>query len=220
MARDFPANTANRVDLGDPTYLDPPSLSMTIGLWVKLAGTANQKLFSRWGNSKGWSFGIGSAAKLQFTKYGVADINDTSTGPGTGAWMYCAAVVTSTGVRFVRYDTSGTKTTATVASASAFLGPGASGFIGCEANPSVLAKPANGNLAEVAVWIGTELTDSQIFGAAFNGAAAAAAATPTLYMPLYGDSPEADYSGSRRSNTVYSAAVVNHPGVRPGLLAA
>lgn len=77
-----------------------------------------------------------------------------------------------------------------------------------------------GRLADLVIWKGVVLTANQI-------KAIAAGANPVmtnpggivLYLPLLGaDSPEPDYSGSRRSGTLTGTATALHPPVQPGII--
>lgn len=70
-----------------------------------------------------------------------------------------------------------------------------------------------GRMAEVALWGGTIMTARQAL-AAYNGGPLRAGPFPTFYWPLYGDSPEPEYGGTRKSGTVVGGSVVAHPPVR------
>lgn len=214
MARSF-NGTTDKIDLGNPAVLDPASLSMTVGCWVNPAGTGPTRFVSRGLSSglKGWALGIANAgADLQFTKYGVADVTSTIV-LSTSAWVYVAAVVSSTQVHFVSYDTSGTKTTNDQSNSGALLTGANNALVGGESvNSGGLTKVLSGSLAEVSVWFGAELSDAQLLTAAFGGVTGIQA---VLAMPLLGDSPEVDHSGSGLSGTVTGTLVVAHPPISP-----
>lgn len=90
--------------------------------------------------------------------------------------------------------------------------------IGCMIASGTPIRFLNGAVADVAIW-NTDIPDRAIAAIA-KGASPSAAHPDGLvgYWPLLGDSPAPDYSGNRNSGTLTGTTVVNHPGVRPGLL--
>lgn len=75
-----------------------------------------------------------------------------------------------------------------------------------------------GRQAEVAMWGGVLLGANHAKALAAGASPSEVDPAPTWYVPTLGDSPEPDYSGSRKSVTITGTTVVAHPGVKPLLV--
>jgi hypothetical protein len=223
MARDF-NGTSDQLDIGDATEIDISTLSATVGAWV-WADTLNNSTFHHCiigrgrGSTSGWKFGFGGSnanGRMIFTKKQVADIQSgVSFAPSTGAWFFCAAVLSSTQVRFVKITAAGTLTTSTTSNSSAMDNTPApsEARIGCDRSSGGADTDwFDGKIAHVGVWIGDELTDDELKAYAFGGLWAVGR-QPDGYWPLWGvASPEPDLTASQNHGTVTGATLASvHP---------
>lgn len=133
--------------------------------------------------------------------------------PATGVWSHIVGLWDGTNIySFVNGANKVTTAAATIVSL-------ATGDVGLFAGKTGTVQFAPGSLGEVCFWNGVALTDSEVAALA-NGVAPQFVHPDglTLYWPLFGDSPEPDYSGSRNSGTVTGSTVVAHPPVYGRLL--
>jgi hypothetical protein len=235
MARDF-NGTSDHINLGDATEIDISSLSATVACWVRPdtidASTFHHCFIGRGrGGTSGWKFGVGGSnngGRLIFTKKQVADINSgagltLNSGTWAGLWVFAAAVLQSTQVHFFKMLMDGTVTTANTSNSSAMDNtPGPSETrVGCDLNSSgANADFFDGGIANLAVWVGDELSDDELKAYAYGGIAAVGR-QPDLYLPLWAVAdPEPDLSGNGNHGTVSGASAAptrppTGPYVRP-----
>jgi hypothetical protein len=157
------------------------------------------------GGSNAWEVGMTTSAN-QFW-------SDTFTWPSAAAWHHFVII----------HDRATPLNTVYVDGAAVGLsGSARSAQSGNFANSSIQLGRTNttlwkaGRLAHFALWPGVALTAQEAVGLATG-------ANPMnvhpdglgIYCPLFGNSPEPDYSGARRSFTLTGTSVANHPRVQP-----
>jgi hypothetical protein len=195
---------------------------MSVGYWVKpssISGSYNNGIVTHKGNSwnlltnaKGdcggvityWAFEM--PTKKAFCSGSVLS---------TGVWTFIAASVTSTNVHlFQMVGSTGAITTNDVANSYTFAsqngcftigGPDTAANFSC----TLASFPFLGQIAQVMVWIGSNLTDGELQAAAWGGPFAVGRPL-SGYWPIYGvDSPEPDLSGKGFNGTVTGTTVVS-----------
>ena len=221
MALDFDG-VDDGVDIGANANLNP-TLTMTVGCWINLDNTTGSHGFICRGHygggpaaeSGGYSFKT-NGDELRFTKHAVADITSTGINLSASAWLYVAAAISSTNVRFYKITTAGVMSTEDVANSSAFDSTFSDDSrIGLMRGDSGQAiDPMAGLLCNV-IHVGATLTDVEVAAMAFM-----LPMRPDVvkgFWPLWGTTTaEPDWSGFNFHGTVTGAVRVDHP---PGICA-
>jgi len=217
MARSF-NGSSDYVSLGTSTGLVPAS-HVTVAAFVKSSSlSGDHAILQRWGAGadSNWIYLLETtgtnvlfAIREVTSSYGIAT---GTTALSTGSWIHLAGT----------YDGSNVKAWINgTADATAPLtgGLNTSSNIATEiGRESDATKYFSGTIAEACVF-NAALSSAQLKGlAAGANPFLVAPGTVIGYWPLWGNSPEPDYSGNRRSGTVTGTTIVDHAPVSAGLL--
>ena len=217
MARDFDG-TNDRINFGDSTTL-LGQLGMTVACWINTDTVASGEghfVTQGRGGASGWNFNRGSGIagdEIQFTKHGVVNINSTAINLSSGTWLLVAAVVSSTQVRFHKYEPGVGLTSENVANNQAFdnTPTPTESNIGCVLNGSGTATEFfEGLIAEVSKW-NRELSDAEITALGKGFSPLFMSNSLEFYAPLIGNnSPETNLLSSV-TGAVTEATKAAHP---------
>lgn len=218
-------NSNDRIDFGDPVdgHLDFGTGDLSIYQWVLTADTDSFSLSKRAGSTAvGYEFLVGGAttAGNMFFRYGgattgsnytYADLAGTTTtwinmigvlDYGVSATYYLNATQSSKGMQFNTVTPGSTSSTTALAIGE--RGGGDGDYSGLAAYTIVMAFAANAD------YIRTEILWLPEMAAAFGSV--------RLFAPLWGDSPELDFSGYGTTGTVTGATTSsNGPPVMFGM---
>ena len=225
MSRDFPNSTGSYLNVGDTSPLDFTSNSYTVCAWGHQDSFGSQRTWLGKGQASGvgsnmqymlWVEGSGSGNPRMTWGDGSSSASANGTGPvNTTAFRHMVGRV-GTGANGVRVFLDGTSV------GNATPGPTTSNTtrnfrIGCADSAN---DPMDGRLAEVAVW-NVLLNDSEIASLA-RGLNPRHVRPSALvgYWPLFGSSPEPDYSGRGNAASVVGTPNVHssHPRISPHVL--
>jgi hypothetical protein len=194
---------------------------MTVGGWINLASVATDgDGFIASGNfdggvGAGWTLNAtdtynGCSGQIDFIKGATSDdFICSGVSLPLNAWIFLAAVVTSTQVRFVTITASGTLTGTNVADTTAFTGGGTPGVtVGSSTHIAANVFKLHGTVANMFIYGTAALSDTQLRALARFGPRGISGPV-TRFWPLYSAGTYfGDFSGNN-TPSVQTALVLN-----------
>jgi hypothetical protein len=220
-ARSF-NGTSDSISMGNDTNLTF-TVPMTVAAWVNYNGVAANAPVVAYGNptsNRGWAFYARNSSCGNGITLFVLNETGGCNGPTTPTtrWAFIAVVVTAKNFHYLLIPAGGSlsETNEGGMPTSALSGANAV-WVGYVNNSG--AQYFSGSIANVMVWVGSALTDSELQAAAYHGPYAVDH-TLSGFWPLWGAaSPEADLSGNHFTGTLTGTTVANHCPCAPDLLA-
>jgi len=213
VARDFTANTANFLSVGDVTAVDITGFPITLCAWIRPdVVNAEQGIATKWGATTQYELELTATGKASFgvNASGGSTLVNGATTLTPSVWQHVAGKQTTTDVfvylNGVQDGTSTVERSIVNTNASFLIGKFGTG------------TPFDGRIAEVAVW-NIALSDTEIAAlAAGYPASMIQAASLKGYWQIQGTaSPEPDTSGNGNSATINGTlAAADGPLVKTG----
>jgi hypothetical protein len=220
-ARSF-NGTSDSISMGNDTNLNF-TVPMTVAAWVNYNGVSPNAPIVGFGNAtanRGWALYAKNSACGNGVTLFLLNVAGGCNGPAvpTTGWAFVAVVVTTNNFHYVVIPAGGAISTVNEAISSSPLAGANAAWIGYTYNSA--SQYFSGSIANVMVWVGSALADSELQAAAYHGPYAVNHAL-SGFWPLWGAaSPEPDLSRNHFMGTLSGTTVANHCPCAPDILPA